>query len=125
MQILEDIEPNLDLAQYGNQKGTGTDHMLISLVDKILSHLDNNLGSSGVLATMLNWSAAFDRQFTRSTSNFSTRLKLNSCNLQRVESMKLLGVWITENLDWETNTREIFKKSYPDYPYSVNSSLLV
>ena len=112
MQILEDIEPNLDLAQYGNQKGTGTDHMLISLVDKILSHLDNNLGSSGVLATMLNWSAAFDRQFTRSTSNFSTRLKLNSSNLQRVESMKLLGVWITENLDWETNTREICKKSY-------------
>ena len=63
--------------------------------------------------------------FTRSTSNFSTRLKLNSCNLQRVESMKLLGVWITENLDWATNTREICKKSYPDYPYSVNSSLLV
>ena len=26
--------------------------------------------------------------------------------------MKLLGVWITENLDWETNTREICKKSY-------------
>ncbi len=260
--ILEDIEPNLDPAQYGNQKGTGTDHMLISLVDKILSHLDNNLGSPGVLATMLDWSAAFDRQcptlgiikfmnlgvrpallsvissylsnrsmsvkfngstsktyhmpgggpqgtllgvleylvqcndnadcvstdcrfkyvddltilellylsnlstgissynhklhvasdigidnifipptnlhtqicintisdwteqnkmmlnceksnymlFTRSKSNFSTRLKLNSSNLQRVESMKLLGVWITENLDWETNTREICKK---------------
>ena len=35
--------------------------MLISLVDKILSHLDNNLGSPGVLATMLDWSAAFDR----------------------------------------------------------------
>ena len=50
--------------------------------------------------------------FTRSTSNFSTRLKLNSSNLQRVESMKLLGVWITENLDWEANTREIWKKSY-------------
>ena len=60
--ILEDIEPNLDPAQYGNQKGTGTNHMLISLVDKIPSHLDNNLGSPGVLATMLDWSAAFDRQ---------------------------------------------------------------
>ena len=60
--ILEDIEPNLDPAQYGNKKGTGTDHMLISFVDKILSHLDNNLGSPGVLATMLDWSAAFDRQ---------------------------------------------------------------
>ena len=60
--------------------------------------------------------------FTRSKSNFSTRLKLNSSNLQRVETMKLLGVWITENLDWETNTREICKKVMPDYPYSVNSS---
>ena len=36
--------------------------MLISLVDKILSDLDNNLGSPGVLTTMLEWSAAFDRQ---------------------------------------------------------------
>ena len=61
--ILEDIQPNLDPAQYGDQKGTGTDHMLISLVDSILSHLDNNLGSPGVLATMLDWSAAFDRQY--------------------------------------------------------------
>ena len=50
--------------------------------------------------------------FTRSKSNFSTRLKLNSSNLQKVESMKLLGVRITENLDWETNTRELCKKSY-------------
>ena len=40
----------------------GTEHILISLVDKILSHLDNHLGSPGVLATMLDWSAASDRQ---------------------------------------------------------------
>ena len=55
--ILEDIEPNLFHAQYGNQKGIGTDYMLISLVDKILSHLDNNQGSPLVLATMLDWSS--------------------------------------------------------------------
>ena len=28
-------------------------------------------------------------------------------------------VWITENLDWETNTKEICKKNYP---YSVKGS---
>ena len=36
--------------------------MLIFLVDKILSQLDNNLGSPGVIATMLDWSAAFEPQ---------------------------------------------------------------
>ena len=58
--ILEDIKPYLDPAQYGNQTETETDHMLISLVDNIPSHLDYNLGSSGVLAIMLDWSAAFN-----------------------------------------------------------------
>ena len=56
---------------------------------------------------MLNCEKSNYMLFTRSKSNFSTRLKLNSSNLQRVDSMKLLGVWITENLDMETNTREI------------------
>ena len=67
---------------------------------------------------MLNCEKSNYMLFTRSKSNFSTRLKLNSSNLQKVESMKLLGVWIPKNLDWETNTREICKKSY-----SVNLSL--
>lgn len=37
-------------------------NMLIFLVDKILSHLGNNLGSPGVIATMLDWSAALEPQ---------------------------------------------------------------
>ena len=60
----------------------------------------------------LNCEKSFNMLFTRYSTNFNTRLKLNSSNLQRVKSIKLLRVWITENLDWETNTKEICKKSY-------------
>ena len=62
--ILEDIGPNIDIAQFGNQTGTGTVHMLINLIDRILRHLES--GTQGdpkaVVATFLDWAAAFDRQ---------------------------------------------------------------
>jgi hypothetical protein len=57
-----DISENVDPAQFGNMKGTGTDHLLVSLLDKILSHLDRNQNSPLCIASMLDWSAAFDRQ---------------------------------------------------------------
>ena len=34
------MSAKLDPAQYGTQKGTGTDHLLVALVDRILKHLD-------------------------------------------------------------------------------------
>ena len=60
--ILEDISAKLDPSQYGNQKGNGTDHLLVALVDRILKHLDQNLNTPAVITTMLDWPAAFDRQ---------------------------------------------------------------
>ena len=60
--ILIDILPNIDCAQYGNQKGTGTEHLLVNLMDKILGLLDKNSQSSAVIASLLDWSSAFDRQ---------------------------------------------------------------
>lgn len=262
--ILEDITPKLDPAQFGNQKGTGTDHLLVALVDRILRYLDQNLNSPAVIATMLDWSAAFDRQcptigikrfielgvrpaivhvltsylsnrtmsvklngaysgvhsmpgggpqgtllgvleylvqcnnnadcvdedlrfkyvddltvlelislsilshglssynvkhqipsdigvdhlfipagslrtqsyinsiaqwteenrmllnveksnymvITRATGGYSTRLQLNHNNLERVQAVKLLGVWVTDTVDWEINTKEICRKAY-------------
>ena len=262
--ILEDISAKLDPAQYGNQKGTGTDHLLVALVDRILKHLDQNLNTPAVITTMLDWSAAFDRQcptigikkflemgvrpsivhvltsylsnrsmsvkfngntsrvhhmpgggpqgtllgvleylvqcnnnadcvdetlrfkyvddltflelislstlshglssynvknhvpcdigvdhlfipteslctqtyinsisqwtdknlmllnadksnymlITRAVGDYSTRLQLNNNNLDRVKSVKLLGIWLTDTLDWELNTMEICKKAY-------------
>ena len=58
--ILEDISAKLAPAQYGNQKGTATDYLLVALVDRILKHLDQNLNTPTVITTMLDSSAAFD-----------------------------------------------------------------
>ena len=60
--ILEDIAPNIDKSQFGNQKGTSTEHLLVKLMDKILGLLDKNPNRSAVIASMLDWASAFDRQ---------------------------------------------------------------
>ena len=60
--IMEDISPNIDPSQFGNQPGTGTDHMMVALLDKILAVLDESDGHAAVIAALVDWSAAFDRQ---------------------------------------------------------------
>ena len=34
--IMEDIPKNIDPSQFGNQKGTSTEHLIVCLVDKVL-----------------------------------------------------------------------------------------
>ena len=60
--ILDDISPNIDEAQFGNQPKTSTEHLLVKLMDKILKLIDQHPNRSAVIATMLDWSSAFDRQ---------------------------------------------------------------
>ena len=60
--VLEDISKNLDIGQFGGQPGTGTEHMMLCLVDRILKLLDNKTKSNAVIASMIDWSNAFDRQ---------------------------------------------------------------
>ena len=60
--ILEDIGPNIDSSQYGNQEGTGTDHMLVALLDKVMKMLDKSDGHAAVIMAMIDWKNAFDRQ---------------------------------------------------------------
>ena len=60
--ILEDIAPKIDKSQFGNQKGTSMEHMLVSLMDRILKLIDQNPTRAAVVASMLDWSSAFDRQ---------------------------------------------------------------
>ena len=49
-----------------------------------------------------------------STKNyqFTTRLKLNNENVEIVNSSKLLGTIITDNLTWDANTNYLVKKAY-------------
>ena len=60
--ILEDIGPNIDSSQYGNQKGTSTEHLIVNLMDRILKLLDNNNSCSSIIASLVDWASAFDRQ---------------------------------------------------------------
>ena len=50
--------------------------------------------------------------FTRSKVDFTTRLMLNNCNINRMHAIKLLGIWITEDMSWQLNTKEMCKKAY-------------
>ena len=58
--ILEDIQPNLDPSQYGNEAGSGTDHLLVAFVDKVLNSLTHLRVTLLSLPTWLT--AAFDQQ---------------------------------------------------------------
>ena len=60
--LMEDIYDNIDPGQFGGLKGTGTEHMLVCLVDRILQLLDAQTAQSAVIAAMVDWSAAFDMQ---------------------------------------------------------------
>ena len=50
--------------------------------------------------------------FTRSQEKFATRLKINDQTIEKIKANKLLGMWITEDLNWEQNTKEICRKAY-------------
>ena len=60
--IMEDIGPKVDSSQYGNRKGTSTEHLMVKLMDKLLQLLDKNNNCSAVIASLVDWANAFDRQ---------------------------------------------------------------
>ena len=59
---MEDIGHKIDIGQFGGKKGLGTEHMMVCLVDRILKLLDSTTDTSAVIAAMIDWSNAFDRQ---------------------------------------------------------------
>ena len=50
--------------------------------------------------------------FSRSNTEIATRLTLNNQTLDRIEEVKLVGVWVTTFLDWDKNTREVCKRAF-------------
>ena len=58
------MKPNIDLQQYGNQKGVSIQHYLIEMIHRILTALDNNSGGEtfAVIANLIDWNNAFPRQ---------------------------------------------------------------
>ena len=50
--------------------------------------------------------------FSRSETDFSTRLHINGHLLEWVPSVKLLGMQISEDLSWDKNCQDICRKAY-------------
>ena len=50
--------------------------------------------------------------FSRSEEKCSTRLKINSVPLNRVRESKILGLYISDNLSWDRNCKEICMKAF-------------
>ena len=59
--ILEDIKYNIDPSQFGGRKGSGTEHLVVCFVDRVLKLLDSTILKSAVILAACDWSAAFDR----------------------------------------------------------------
>ena len=50
--------------------------------------------------------------FSRSKTEFATRLLIDDQAIDRISVSKLLGIWISDDLSWSRNTQEICKKAY-------------
>jgi hypothetical protein len=62
--IIQDMEPKMDPSQFGNAKGLSIQHYLVKMMKQILTILDTNNEDDkyAVLAQLIDWSEAFDRQ---------------------------------------------------------------
>ena len=62
--IILDMSPNMDNSQFGNVKGLSIQHYLVKMINKILTILDTNNFKEkyAVIAQLVDWSKAFDRQ---------------------------------------------------------------
>jgi hypothetical protein len=50
--------------------------------------------------------------FSRSEEQFATRLTMNNVKLDRVSECKILGLYISDDLSWSRNCKEICTKAY-------------
>ena len=76
--LIQDVMPNIDVKQYGGKKKTGTEHMIVALMDRVLTLLDSNNTKSAVLMAAADWAAAFDRGDPTKTTQKLISLKLRS-----------------------------------------------
>ena len=59
--ILQDIADKLDDSQYGGRKGSGTEHLVVCYVDRVLKLLDSSTASAAVIAAAADFVSAFDK----------------------------------------------------------------
>jgi hypothetical protein len=61
---------------------------------------------------MLNESKCNYMIISRSETDFATRLTINNTKLDQISVTKLLGVWISDDMSWSRNCKEISIKAY-------------
>ena len=59
--IVSDIWDKIDPSQFCGVKGTGTEHMLVRLVDRVKMLLDRHPNKSSVIAVAVDFVSAFDK----------------------------------------------------------------
>ena len=74
-------------------------------LDTIAMWTENNL-------MQLNEAKCNYMVFSRSHTEFSTRLYINDKKMDRIEVTKLLGLWISEDLSWSKNCKEVCRKAF-------------
>ena len=73
--LLEELNPIIDKSQFGNQRGQSTEHLLVCLMDQIHKLLDSNPNNSAIIASLIDWASAFDRQ--DATQTIARLIKMN------------------------------------------------
>ena len=114
--LLSDLLVNSDVyKQVPSDIGTHQKYLNSSLIET-QGHLNDITKWTSDNLMQLNVSKSNFIIFTRSKQEFTTRLYLNGINLERLSVIKLLGIWLEEDLSWERNTREICKKAFSRVP---------
>ena len=90
--ITEDISAKMDLNQFAGKKGVGTEHLIVALMDRVLSLLDKP-GMRAVVATAVDWASAFSRTDPTLTItkfvNMGVRSSLINIIIEFIEERKM------------------------------------
>ena len=90
--VTEDIGNKLDLNQFAGKKGTGTEHLIVALMDRVLSLLDKP-GMRAVVAAAVDWASAFSRTDPTKTItkfvNMGLRSSLVSILIEFIEERQM------------------------------------
>ena len=114
--LLSDLLVNYNVSeQVPSDIGTHQKYLNSSLIE-MQGHLDYITKWTSENLMQINESKSNFIIFTRSKQEFTTRLYINGVNLERLSVIKLLGIWLEEDMSWEKNTREICKKAFSRVP---------
>ena len=108
--ILTDVLVNYEVFQHIPSDISTNQRFLPPNQFKMQSHLNDITEWTSDNLMQINESKSNFIIFSRTKEDFTTRLYINDVKLEKLSVIKLLGVWLDEDLSWEKNTKEICKK---------------